>query len=137
MKETSSADILPSVGGMVERDRQGPLYEINDGVRRAKAASITGRISLPATVDGTPRVLDVPVESLRVPKGNVGKHVIDITREQAEERWLDTYVRTVNGETPPPIDVRTASGSDGVQVRDVPVVKRGRPVDPLTGEEPG
>jgi hypothetical protein len=120
----------------VERDGQRPLYEINDGVRRAKAAAIIGRATVPATVDGRPGVTDVPVESLRVPRGNVGKHVIDITREQAEERWLDTYVRTVNPETPPPIDVRTAPGSDGVPVRDVPVVKRGCPVDPFTGEEP-
>ena len=100
-----------------------------------KPLASPGRPTVPATVDGRPQVRDVPVESLRVPRGNVGKHVIDITRERAEERWLDTYVRMVNGELPPPIDVRTAPQSDGVPISDVPVVKHGKPVDPFTGEE--
>jgi hypothetical protein len=113
---------------------QRPLYEINDGVRRAKAADLAGKDSVPATVDGRGAVRHVPVVDLRVPKGNAGKHRIDITSETAEERWLDTYVRTVNGERPPPIDVRTAPDSDGVPIRAVPVVKKGRPVDPLSGE---
>ncbi len=71
---------------------------------------------------------------LRVPKGNTGKHRIDITSESAEERWLDTYVRTTNGETPPPIDVRTVPNSDGLPIRSVWVVRKGKPVDPLSGE---
>ena len=111
-----------------------PLYEINDGVRRAKAASLAGYKLLPAHVDGQRRVRDVPVDDLRVPRGNKGKHAVDISRESAEERWLDTYVRTLNGEQPPPIDVRTVPGSDGVPVGEVPVTKHGRPVDPLSGE---
>jgi hypothetical protein len=111
-----------------------PLYEINDGVRRAKAADLAGRDSVPATVDGHGPVRHVPVVDLRVPKGNTGKHRIDITTETAEERWLDTYVRTASGETPPPIDVRTAPNSDGVPIRSVPVVKKGRAVDPFSGE---
>ena len=111
-----------------------PLYEINDGVRRAKAADLTGNRSVPATIDGRGAVRQVPLDDLRVPKGNTGKHRIDITSESAEERWLDTYVRTANGETPPPIDVRTAPNSDGVPIRSVPVVKKGTPVDPLSGE---
>ena len=121
---------------MSENDA-APLFEINDGVRRAKAASATGRTHLPATIDGGTDVRELAVDALRVPRMNVGKHVIDITREPAEERWLDTYVRTVNGEQPPPIDVRTAPGSAGVAISDVPVVKRGRRVDPFTGEEQG
>jgi hypothetical protein len=111
-----------------------PLYEINDGVRRAKAASLTGRSSIRATVDGNPQPRELPVEALRVPRGNTGKHKIDVSTEGAEERWLDTYVRTRNGDAPPPIDVRTAPDSNGVPIRDVPVVKRGRPVDPFSGE---
>ena len=116
------------------RAAERPLYEINDGVRRAKAASLAGRVSLPAYVDGRRQVRDVPVEDLRVPRGNKAKHAIDVTRERAEERWLDTYVRTLNGEKPPPIDVRTVPDSQGVPVRDVPVTKNGRPVDPMSGE---
>jgi hypothetical protein len=118
----------------VAREPERPLYEINDGVRRAKAADLAGRDSVPATVDGHGAVRHVPVVDLRVPKGNTGKHRIDITSETAEERWLDTYVRTVNGEKPPPIDVRTTPNSNGIPIRSVPVVKKGRPVDPLYGE---
>ena len=110
------------------------LFEINDGVRRAKAADLTGRRTIPATVDGAGATRDVPVDDLRVPRGNRGKHAIDISTEAAEERWLDTYVRTAKGERPPPVDLRTAPGSDGVPIRDVPVVKKGKPVDPFTGE---
>ena len=121
-------------GGAVALEGRRPLYEINDGVRRAKAASLTGRHSLPAYVDGDRRVRDLPVEDLRVPRGNKGKHRIEVGRERAEERWLDTYVRTVNGERPPPIDVRTVPDSPGVPIREVPVTKNGRPVDPMSGE---
>ena len=111
-----------------------PLYEINNGVRRSKAADLLKRQSIRATVDGGGPAREVPVQDLRVPRGNRAKNRIDITSELAEERWLDTFVRTANGETPAPIDVRTAPGSDGIPLRDVPVTKRGRPVDPLTGE---
>ena len=120
--------------GHLEHGASRPLYEINDGVRRAKAASLARRRSLPAYVDGRRKVQDVPVEDLRVPRGNKGKHRIDISGERAEERWLDTYVKTLNGEQPPPIDVRTVPGSQGVPVREVPVTKNGRPVDPMSGE---
>lgn len=116
------------------RDRDETLYEINDGVRRAKAAELAGRRDLPATVDGADAVRQVPVDALRVPRGNAFKHVIDISTESAEERWLDAYVRAKAGETPPPVDVRTTPNSNGVAIRDVPVVKGGRPVDPQTGE---
>ena len=109
-------------------------YEINDGIRRAKAALLTGRSMIRATIDGAPTARGVPLDSLRVPRANVGKHTIDITREAAEERWLDTYVRTSNGEVPPPIDVRSAPRSDGVPLREVPASKRGKQVDPLSGE---
>lgn len=111
-----------------------PLLEINDGVRRAKAADLTGLRSIRATVDAGGPAREVPISDLRVPRGNRAKHAIDITSEWAEERWLDTYVRTAKREVPPPIDVRTAPNSDGVPIRDVRVTKRGRPVDPLTGE---
>jgi len=120
----------------VPRDPNPPLFEVNDGIRRAKAASIHGISEVPATSDGGLTVRKLPVDSLRVPRTNVGKHVIDITEEPAEVRWLDTYIRTMKGETPPPVDVRTAPGSDGIRIRDVPVVKRGTVVDPFTGEEP-
>lgn len=103
-------------------------------MRRAKAASLTGKPTIRATVDGAATPREVNVADLRVPRGNTGKHVIDISSEPAEERWLDAYVRTRNGEMPPPIDVRTVPGSDGVRLRDVPVIKRGKPVDPLSGE---
>ena len=119
------------IEGLLSRQR---LYEINDGVRRAKAASLVGPPTVQATVDGELRPREVSMDDLRVPRGNTGKHVIDISSEPAEERWLDTYVRTINGEQAPPIDVRSAPGSDGIPVRDVPVVKRGKPVDPLSGE---
>ena len=109
-------------------------YEIDDGIRRAKAAQLSGKATVRATIDGAPTPREVPLDTLRVPRGNVGKRVIDITREPAEERWLDTYVRTSNGEVPPPIDVRSAPRSDGVPLREVPVVKRGKQVDPLSGE---
>src|SRR5207244_11761562 len=101
---------------MMARVGVGPLYEINDGVRRAKAANLAGRTSIPAYIDGRPQLRDVPVADLRVPRGNKGKHRIDITQQRAEEPWLDTYIQTVNGRQPPPIDVRTAPDSQRVPV---------------------
>ena len=111
-----------------------PLYEINDGIRRAKAAEFFGKASIPATVDGGGEVRFVPIGQLRVPRANVAKHSLDITDERAEERWLDTFVRTMNGEAMPPIDIRTAPNSQGLPINEVRVMKQGRVVDPFTGE---
>ena len=110
------------------------MYEINDGVRRAKAARLAGRATIPAHVDGRVTVQPVRVDDLRVPLGNKGKHRIEIGEEREEERWLDTYVQTMGGQRPPPIDVRSTPDSPGIRIGNVPVTKNGRPVDPMSGE---
>jgi hypothetical protein len=53
-----------------------PVYEINDGVRRAKAVHLAGRKRIPANVGGTFAIENIPVDQLR---SSPIKPAIDIT----------------------------------------------------------
>ncbi len=46
----------------------GQLYEIQDGVRRAKAAWLCGPESIPAQIDGENEIIQVPIFPLLSPK---------------------------------------------------------------------
>jgi len=92
----------------------GPeTFEILDGVRRAKAAQLSGFDTIAAEIDVGGRTVattDVPLSALRSPKA-----VIDtVTQPSALKRWLDTLRLTASGSKPPPI--RITPGSSGTPI---------------------
>lgn len=92
------------------------IFEIQDGVRRAKAADTLGKKSIDAEiVDEFDRVVDrkeVPVDSLRSPKDKIE------TRNLEEiERYGEVQDATQKGASLPPI--RVTPGERGIPVRDV------------------
>jgi hypothetical protein len=107
-----------------------PVYEINDGVRRAKASVLAGRKTIPANIGDTFAVTEIPLE--RVRSGEL-KPVIDISTPDAEARWKGVLRGILGGNAIEPIHVIENPSSRGVPVRDVPIVKGGRRVDPFTG----
>ena len=112
------------------RSSPAPVYEINDGVRRAKAADLAGKKTIPANVGDTFAVTEVPLQHIR--SGEL-KPVIDISSPEAEDRWKGVLRGIVGGNPIEPIHVIEKPDSTGVPIRDVPIVKRGRRVDPFTG----
>jgi hypothetical protein len=106
------------------------LYEINDGVRRARAAVLAGKKTIPANVGDTFDVTEVPLNRIR--SGEL-KPVIDISSPEAEARWGGVLRGIVGGNPIEPIHVTENPHSTGVPIGDVPIVKRGRRVDPFTG----
>jgi hypothetical protein len=107
-----------------------PVFEINDGVRRAKAAHLAGRKRIPANVGGTFAVEEIPVEQLR---SSPIKPVIDISSPREEARWKHVLQGIIGGSRIRPIHVMKVTASRGLPIRDVQVVKNGQPVDPFTG----
>ena len=75
------------------------LFRIDNGVRRAKAAELTGRSTIPARIKqpGQPDELRiVSIDSLRSPK----------TELPLDSRFLDNNLRKAQqGSNPPPIEV--------------------------------
>jgi hypothetical protein len=108
----------------------GAVYEINDGVRRAKAAVLTGKETIPANGGDTFAVTEVPLDRIR--SGEL-KPVIDISSPDAEARWNGVLRGIIGGNPIEPIHVVEKPQSTGVPIREVPIVKGGRPVDPFTG----
>ena len=96
-------------------------FEILDGVRRAKAAQLSGLETIPAEVDVGGRTVaatDVPLTALRSPKS-----VIDtVTQPNGLQRWFDTLQLTAGGSTPPPI--RITLGANGTPID---LVRIGKP----------
>ncbi len=76
------------------------LYEIQDGVRRAKAAWLCGYETIPARVGRVGPIVQLPLENLRSPH----KNIIDATGVRGID-WGKTYRATQRGEVPPPIYV--------------------------------
>src|SRR3712207_4654832 len=67
---------------MIRRPPRSTLFPYTTLFRsRAKAADLTGRRSIRATVDSAGAVREVAIDELRVPRGNVFKHAIDIDRK--------------------------------------------------------
>jgi hypothetical protein len=92
------------------------VYAIVDGVRRAKAAQMVGRQTVPAQIDdGTGAlgpVTDLPIESLRSPKD-----AIDVSTTAKFRRFKETLDKTRLGSVPPPLIV--IRGGRGRSIPDV------------------
>ena len=88
------------------------LYEIQDGVRRAKAAWLCGQETIPAQIGGTGPIIQIALRNLRSPH----KDVIDATGVRGID-WGKTYRATLRGEAPPPI--RVLPGDQGPMLEEV------------------
>ncbi len=87
------------------------LYEIGDGVRRAKATQMLWRRSI-QVVDNAGNTFSVPIKNLRSPM----KSVIDVSTPRNLARWQNVK-ELVKARNAPPIYV--TPGSRGVSVKDI------------------
>ena len=90
-----------------------PLYEIVEGVRRAKAAWICGQETIRARLGGIGGILQVPLRNLRSPKTTIADEGPRGTD------WGGIYRATQRGEELPPIVV--VRGTEGTPIADVEV----------------
>ncbi len=91
-------------------------YEIVDGVRRAKAASMVGSTTIKADVmvgEKLSGTADVPISSLLSPN----KSTIEMTTAGQTNRFTSVLDATKNGSSLPPITV--TPGSKGIPIKDV------------------
>lgn len=92
-------------------------FEVLDGVRRAKAAELAGRMTITAEVRVGGRIVEtveVPLSSLRSPF----KSAIDVSsRPQQMQRFQDIVRGTTAGDPLPPITVQP--GSRGPSISDI------------------
>ena len=81
------------------------IYEILDGVRRAKAALLAGKKTVPVNVvDESGRlaeVRDVSIAALRSPRDT-----IDASRPETLDRFMTIFNLTLAGWVPPPLHVQ-------------------------------
>ena len=89
-------------------------YEIQDGVRRAKAAWLCGYQTIPAQIGDDLQVVELPLTSLRSPY----KDSIDTSGPRGAD-WGLTYRAAQRGESPPPILVEL--GGRGPTIEQVKV----------------
>ncbi len=89
------------------------LYEIREGVRRAKAAWLCGHETIAATIGGLGDIVQVPIKSLLSPKP-----LIEDTEPRGGD-WGKVYRGTQRGDSLPPIVVMP--GSFGTPIADVGV----------------
>lgn len=89
------------------------IYEIRDGVRRAKAAQLCGREMVDAQIGGIGPVLQVPLETLRSPKDRIDPAGL------GGMRWDAVYRATQAGKPLPPIEIMP--GAFGVPIEKVSV----------------
>lgn len=89
------------------------LYEIEEGVRRAKAAQLCGQETVRGRIGGDP-VFDVPVKNLRSPH----KSAIDLAGTGGF-RWRRILRATQAGENLPPIQIMP--GGRGPTIEEVSV----------------
>ena len=89
------------------------LYEIQDGVRRAKAAWLCGRETIEAQINGGP-IFPVPFRCLRSPH----KDEIDVSG-LGGMRWERVLRGTRSGATLPPIEI--LPGARGKTIEEVRV----------------
>jgi hypothetical protein len=94
------------------------VFEIIDGVRRAKAHELLGKTRIPAEIideEGNLRELrEVDLTSLRVPT----KQNLDVSTQSKWERFMKTYDLVKAGSPTPPILI--TPGSRGQPLGDVP-----------------
>jgi hypothetical protein len=89
------------------------LYEIQDGVRRAKAAWLCGLETIEAQIDGRGEVITIPLIWLRSPKAAIE----DYGSRGAD--WGVIYRATQRGARLPPIVI--VAGLQGTPIADVEV----------------
>ena len=89
------------------------LYEIREGVRRAKAAWLCGQETIRATIGGLDEIIQVPVKSLLSPK-----LLIEDSGPRGGD-WGRAYRGTQRGDTLPPIIVMP--GTFGTPIAEVEV----------------
>lgn len=89
------------------------LYEIREGVRRAKAAWLCGQKTILAQVEESNEVVSIPLRCLRSPKT-----IIEDYGSRGAD-WGLVYRATQRGEVLPPIFV--AAGAEGIPIADVEV----------------
>ncbi len=90
------------------------LYEIQDGVRRAKAAWLCGYRTIPAQIGDDEQVVELPLAALRSPH----KDSIDTNGPRGAD-WGITYRAAQRGEAPLPILVEL--GERGPTIEQVKV----------------
>ncbi len=88
-----------------------PLYEILDGVRRSKAAQLCGRETITARENGVGPEIQIPLATLRSPKGE-----IDATGVRGLS-WGKILRATQNNVILPAIEV--ARGERGIPLTNV------------------
>ena len=94
--------------------REEVTYKIVDGVRRSKAAELTGNATIRAEIEGTGgKTGEIAIDALRSPK-----EVIE-TAGSGAKRWASVLEGTRAGADMPPILVRPSSA--GIPIRDVKV----------------
>lgn len=97
------------------------LYRIDDGVRRAKSAELTGRTVIPARIKRpgqADELKSIPIEDLRSPK----------TELPLDSRFLNNNLKKAQrGSNPPPIEVvpLKAESNRLVPIRNVQLVPPG------------
>ena len=89
------------------------LYEIREGVRRAKAAWLCGHETIPAQVDGLGAIISVPLNLLRSPKT-----IIEDYGSRGAD-WGLVYRAAQRGDDLPPIVI--VAGAEGTPIADVEV----------------
>ena|SRR5665213_2405029 len=90
------------------------FYEIQDGVRRAKAAWLCGYETIPAQIGDDAQIVELPLLRLRSPY----KDFIDTSGPRGAD-WGLTYRAARRGEIPPPILVEP--GDRGATIEEVKV----------------
>ena len=97
-------------------DTNPELYVIDDGVRRAKAAQLAGRDTVPVEI-GQPPETQIPIARLRSRKRN-----IELNNADDKARWEQIIKEYRPGGEPdllPPIQARP--GTDGIPIKDVTI----------------
>ncbi len=97
---------------MDEQLYETQVYEIQDGVRRAKAAWLCGQETIPAQTGGAGPIIQIPLKNLRSPH----KDVINATGVRGLD-WGKMYRATQRGEVPYPI--RVLPGQTGPTLEEV------------------
>ncbi len=89
------------------------LYEIQEGVRRSKAAWLCGHETIAARIDGLGAVIQAPIAALRSPKSRIEDN------GPRGASWGVIYRMTQRGQELPPVAI--VPGSCGVPIADVEV----------------
>ncbi|MGH9842733.1 MAG: hypothetical protein ACREEM_28650 [Blastocatellia bacterium] len=93
------------------------IYEIIDGVRRAKSHELLGKPLIPAEIideEGqTVERREVPIDSLRV----TTKKNIDVSTEKNRERFMKTFNQVKAGLPTPPILI--TPGNQGREIHEI------------------